>query len=737
MTARRTVFVAVAVLLGGVDADAQSFRRGGTEFTSKRPLSAPDDKPYKVLVTEFLHHGQIRDDGKNVAVYCLRTRAPVPHDVLQLGPGDFCRLAFQTTAGQTAYEVYYGGQPPTEPPPKWTARVGLLLETRKYKDCNLNSADAVREAFDSAEPYGRDYVDAVHHAGNPFSLSAAPFLSRYTGSLHTSAGKYGFLTSSQDCSFLSIDGKAVVSAPGRHGPMYRAKPGSRVDVNLTVGEHKFEYYHAAAGPSAMMVAAWEVSPTDEKPKPTAIPADAFRAGSIGRAEAGFLSMGSAKMMPDFRVEIAGDVPLPDNDEALIGVRLIDASPKALTMRAKVSWDFGDGQTGNQLNADHVYLRPGVYPVAYSLKQGTRTLSITQRINVGRPLLTRKDEPKFHKLDDYLPVLTTYDPRKLDAAALRQLVLAFEAKATALRAPAEEEPPDGPKPSDTTAEDPLPYIEAAVAAGKVAFLEPSAARGAEDLCKLARLVGPMARDELGDSDLAYQIWAAAARKIDVAELRSECALEAADVAVNDLLQGDEAKKLLDAAAAALAGRRDGRLAGRLQQVRGDYYAATGDGKSAREAYAAAEQILSAPGRGGPSAGRRYVERTAWRGAHARSVEEFIRQGQLDRAATRLRRWQREFPTEKIDGYPTLTYARYWAARGKPAQAIAQVEQLQAVAADSPYIDRALVLAADCEVRRGRADRALATLHGLLKDYPGSPLVPEVKKKITQLESPDDM
>jgi hypothetical protein len=37
-----------------------------------------------------------------------------------------------------------------------------------------------------------------------------------------------------------------------------------------------------------------------------------------------------------------------------------------------------------------------------------------------------------------------------------------------------------------------------------------------------------------------------------------------------------------------------------------------------------------------------------------------------------------------------------------------------------------------MRRGRKDRALATLHALLQKYPGSPLVPLVKENIEILE-----
>ena len=49
-------------------------------------------------------------------------------------------------------------------------------------------------------------------------------------------------------------------------------------------------------------------------------------------------------MPDFLLAVTGDVPLPDNDVFLIGVQLRNTTPKALTMKGKLSWDFGDGQT---------------------------------------------------------------------------------------------------------------------------------------------------------------------------------------------------------------------------------------------------------------------------------------------------------------------------------------------------------------------------------------------------------
>ena len=83
-------------------------------------------------------------------------------------------------------------------------------------------------------------------------------------------------------------------------------------------------------------------------------------------------------MPDFTVKIAGDVPLPDDDVPLVGVAFRDASPKALSMQgAKLRWDFGDGQTSTLRDPNHVYLRPGLYPVKLAIRRGGKTLEIDQ------------------------------------------------------------------------------------------------------------------------------------------------------------------------------------------------------------------------------------------------------------------------------------------------------------------------------------------------------------------------
>jgi PKD repeat protein len=728
----------VCVGLWSALAAGQSLRREGTEFNALRMVSIPPGKSFAIVVTQFLHHGEIRDDGRNVAVFPKNNSKPVPMRLLQNGPGDFCRIAFQVIEGQNVYEILYGGEPLKDDAlPPWTADQGLLLETREFKNCNLNNYQSVREAYQSSKRIGSDYVDGVHQADNPFTLKRGPFLSRYSGLLRiATAGTYGFITSSQDCSFLVIDDKPVTEHAGMHPPRHQATPGTRKDIALTAGPHKFEYYHAAAASQAMMLLVWEINPGDAKPKPAVIPPEAFAAAAIGRETAGPATTRTEKLVPDFLPSVEGSVPLPDNETPLVGVRFLDTSPRALAGNSKYHWEFGDGQSSDRSSPDHVYLCPGLYAVKLTIRRGPKPFEVTNRVYIDEPKVT--DPAKLHQLDDYLRVLESYDARALDARSLKQLVLAFQAKVDMLRASSEtadrkaaENPPetrpatDPRRRRDAKAALAEKFVAAAVAAGQVAFAEDSAVRGDEELIQLARIIGPMARDQLGNSQAAAAIWQGAARKITNPELRAECFVEAADIAVNDRSNAAAAKPLLEAATKVLGGDRAGPMANRFFRVWGDYYALTADGKSARKAYTEAEAAVSTR--------KSQAERTAWQGARGRSTEQFLKSGELDRAIVEIRQWQDEFPSDKIAGHLTLSYARYWAGREKYQQAVALAGQLSAVNADSPYADQMQILSARCHVAMGAPEVAVSTLESLVKSDPGSPLIPEVKAQIEKLKS----
>ncbi|MBN1910937.1 MAG: hypothetical protein JW818_14420, partial [Pirellulales bacterium] len=392
----------------------------------------------------------------------------------------------------------------------------------------------------------------------------------------------------------------------------------------------------------------------------------------------------------------------------------------------------DGQTSTRPNPAHVYLHPGVYAVTLSTKHNGRTLSTTNRIEIDRPPRTWQSKEKPHTLDEYLPTLREYDPSKLDGVALRQLVLAYHWKVEQLLASEKRSPktdrkaPSGKKAAkdDPEASDAETYLTRAVDAGQAPFVGSSNAEGDNELFALAKLIGPMARAELGDSKKALAVWTGAARRIGDAKLRAQCQIHAADVAVNDLLDAQRATTWLDAAAKVYGTSSNGEAPSRLARVRGDYHALRGEGPQARADYERAQQALGAD--------RSTARRTALSGAHSRSTEEYLRAGQWARAMAELDAWQTDFPAESIDGYLTLLWARYWSGRQKHAQVVALSERLQAVNPTSPYADRLLLLSARAEASLGRRDRASATLHSLLKDYPGSPLVPEAKELLKEIE-----
>lgn len=716
-------------------AEGQMFRRGGQEFAYLRPIELTASGGATIGVVEFYHHGQIDPQGKNVVV--AAGNDVLPTRVLQLGPGDFCRLAFQITTPRGPFEILYGGSPfPDERRPAWTAQEGLLLEVREYRECNLNSFSSVKQAFESAKPIGADYVQGVFHAGNPFTLVRGPYMSRYTGVIQIpKTGTYGFYTSSQDCSFLLIDGKIVVEAPGRHPPEYRARPDSRKEISLTAGPHQFEYYHVATTEAGIAVAAWEVDPRPGVAAPTAIPADVFRTSAIVRPSVGPPMSPTQRFLPDFRFKILGAVALPDNETPLIVVEFQDASPAPLVSSARLEWDFGDGQTAQGPNVSHVFLRPGLFTIKQTVMRAGRPFEMAQRLWVGEPLTSARDKPL--QLDDVLPVLDTYRPQTLDALSLLQLVQVYLAKADQFLPPPppdtvfpDQEPPPAKTESRGSQLDPKTreserrkFLARAAQVAKDG-IQGGNQSGDLELLALLRLVVPIFRDVFENSADAVSLGLLVLPRLQNDQARAEAHLLVADIFLNDLLQVPESKNHLDRARSLLKDpSKHESLGAWLRRLEGDWFAAQGRGDEALTAYYEAEQLVSTR--------RHEVERTAWRGAHSRSTEQFLRTGELDRAAAQLRAWANEFPSDTVEGYLSLLWGKYWLARKNYDAVTAWADRMLVLNPYSPYIEELLLLSAQADVARNRPDRAKATLESLIKDYPGSPHVGEAKELLQKI------
>jgi tetratricopeptide (TPR) repeat protein len=590
-------------------------------------------------------------------------------------------------ARQHLYKIDYGGQGVPLKPPAWTSSAGLLLETRSWRNCDLNSLTSLREAMRSAPPYGRGFVPAVFHRYNPFWPDPEPFLSEYRGTLRiTRPGLYRFFTSSQDASFLLIDGREVVAAPGEHGPVGDARFAGT--ITLSSGPHAFQYVHAAAGPDACMVAAWQ-PPGSRQPEP--IPPEAFDSQAIAR-----LPAVAVQHPREYAVEIAGEVPLAGGDLPLIRTQFRLVSTRATSSRVRAHWDFGDGQTSSQTDPVHIYLHPGLYTVTMKVPGLAGSSAVTNRVPVHRALVFTDAADPADTLASYLPIIAQYNPAKLDSTGLLQLVRALDQAGSPARA---------------------------ARAGQAGLLDRRRPGDSTSERDVARLVGSLLRDRVDDPEAALGFWQQAAQLLRPGPWKAECEIEAADLALHDLLRAEAARTLLDSATARLHQGDDAGLSSRLSRAWGDWYARSGDRPSARAAYARAMATRDTR--------RPAVEQDAWRGALSRSTEEFLRAHALDRARSELRRWQDEYPLDKIEGYLTLLQARCWAARGKFPQAIAMAADLRAINPDSPYADRLVFLAAECQEKLGRTEGARAGYHALLTDYPGSPLVGDARQRLAQL------
>jgi len=661
---------------------------GGDEngLTYQRRVQVPQAAAVpEVVVTEFFTHGELDEKARGLAVFDGRLN-PVPWRVLQVGPGDFCRVAFQTVPKERLYKICYGAKGRTTKSPDWTSSAGLLLETRRWRNCDLNNPASLREAFGSSNPYGRGFVASVFHRFNPFWPDPEPFLSEYRGTLQISRpGLYRFFTSSQDASFLLIDAKQVVAAPGWHGPVGDAR--FKGEIDLSAGPHAFQYVHAAAGPDACMVAAWE-PPGTVKPEP--IPPEAFASDRIA-----LLPALGVKHPREFAVDTAGEVPLSESDLPLIRAQFRLVTARGSTSRPRAHWDFGDGQTSSQTDPLHIYLHPGIYTVSMKAAGDVDSQAIVDRVPIHRPLVLADESHPPDKLGPYLALAEKYNPAKLDSTGLLQLIRAFEEAGLAVRA---------------------------VKAGQAGILAEREPMDSESAIAAVRMVSGMLHDRFDDPQGALAFLEGSLKVLRPEAWKAECEIRAADLALHDLLAPQAARKLLDSATARLGTGGDADVSSRLYRVWGDWHARKGDKAAARAAYARAMAAIGTR--------RSVVEQDAWRGAHSRSAEEFLRDKALDRARAELQQWQDEYPIDKIEGYLTFLQARYWAARAKFPQAIALASDLVAVNSDSPYADRLAFLAAECDDKLGRHERARAGYQALLTDYPGSPLVTQAKQKLGQ-------
>jgi len=704
-------FVAL-ILFAPLHASAQKVRWWNKQWTCRRKVEvqAPKSKyeGEEVGYVEFRTGGYMQVDGRDLRV--VAGRDVMPHKAIQIGPGDFAKVAFRLTEGVKTYYVYYGNDKAKPPADNWEPKRGLLLEVRQYRGPGFQTWAQMQQSLERAKSLvmGRMFVPNVFLGYNPFG-ETKNCLSIYTGWLAIpSQGDYIFATTSDDASFLFVDDKLVASWPGTH----RAVPyAARFEVvrAMKPGLHKFAYYHAQAIDRAAAVAAWIPPWKIKKPPPPdgrrnraarmqwmkrnkfeVIPASAFP--PVAKGVLKDYAIRGSKLAPDFAAENVGEVMV--GGDYIQRLKFTDTSPRVrgyavVTQR----WDFGDGNTMTGSPVEHVYLRDGDYKVTLTLATAAHHFSVTQTVHVTRNW-ERQIRPSPDKAKGYLPILSKYDFENMPPEYVVIAARYF---------------------------DELGQQETVVRLCRAALSKANAIP-IDRQYEMALLLKDVAKDA-ETARMAIQAFHTIEAKSRDMRRQAAAALAAGEMGLNVLHRPDLAEKEFSRVATKYASADRDTLRHALVGL-GDVYREKGNYEKAKECYGKASEIRT---------GREEFRKMAVQiGAYSRAVDNYLRDGKLDDAENFLDAWEWEFPAERLRGYSSLLRGKLLAAQGDPRGAARALEGLALVNPRSPYAAECLMLAAKCYLKTGDRKKAAAVLRQVVAEYKDSPLNPDAVKKLKGLK-----
>jgi len=701
MPVRDVVFPCLAFLFAvamAAPAAADSAPWMSPEWTVRRvvEVKAEGGRPSAndVAVCAFFTGGQAKPDASDVRL-AVGGRQLVNHRLLQVGPGDFVRLAFETTGAESRYYIYYGN-PKADPPKPWEPPRGVLLEARRWPGGPAPEKFAqLQAAWGKAKPLGADFVSHVSFGFNPFAESDTPAIFHYTGWLVVrEAGTYKVDLSTNGASWLLIDGKDVVWWPGAHPPSghaRRARP-----VALALGAHRLDFWNANDAGPMTTVAAWQL------PKGggfEAIPAKAFL--PVVQAALVETDVAGEKLVADFFADNAGESWWPDQYAVRMRFKNLTkgaAAPQptkgaAAPRIGRAEWSFGDGQTSELPNPLHVYLAPGEYTVTLKQTLAAATSTFRTRIRVERSWWKQTD-PGVESLAKYADEAAKYDLPKLDLRNLTLAVSLFHHEAR---------------------NEPL-----AAAAMELALKRPGVEPG--EVYRVGLLLGQALR-ALGKPQEAVAAYRQLEDRVKAPPFKANFAVQIGETLLKDLHRWEEAEKEYQRVLKTFATSGMEEVLRRANIGIGDIRRHRGDGDKARQAYgaAAAKKVSAAP----PN------EQAVRVGTLARYVEEYTREKQWEWALKFIDEWAWEFPKDKLEGNWSLLKASALVAKGDREAALLEAGDLLAANPASAYAVRLLMLSAECHVAKGETDKARLLLQSAVEDYPEDPQQDAAKKRLAAL------
>ena len=680
-------FGVALLMLSAGSAAAEAAGWWNLSYRYRREVTIPPVKPtglggYEIAVVTMPTGGLCSPDGKDLRV-ATSTGREVACRVLMTGPGDLARIAFAVYPGVTKYYVYYGNDKPT-PRKKLDIRRGVLQEVWEYAGGTANSFAQAQDVLNKAGKLcGRGFRSGMFQGHNPFAPQNR-IVSVFTGwFVCKEADTYEMVCTAQGASFLHIDDKLVYSAGGWRGVDRRVRQGSK--VTLSAGLHKMTLHHICVRGNPVTMVAWRKA--GQKPKPGQRIFHLFGANmftGVTTASAGPMKKYGVAVDVDFVPVHAGEAFMEDRYFQRYSFKALMVGRRSAKPNWK--WNFGDGDTSDKPEVEHIYLKPGWYTVTLTSKTHIGQVKRTNRIYVIRPW-DRVTQGHIDSIKGYAKIVAGYDFEALRSDLVAEAVLLLKRAGmteTILLAGTAFIKRDKAEPAEVRTVVPL-YADVLTSRGEPAAAVKALLRGTKmtdngDVhVELLARAGRAQLDEVGDVDGAMKLFTLVVDRYEKASLSKW--IEDAKFGVAD-----------------------------VWRARGDY-------EKAKDAYEKVRVRTRAP-----------TAAVLHRGDLAMHIESYTRQRDFAAAEDYLKRWQRAFPLDKIEGYWSLLRVNLSMARKQYASAAREAEILTRVNRKSNYGANLLMIAAEAYGKLGQEKQAVEALKRVVAEYPESSLAAEAARKL---------
>lgn len=599
----------------------------------------------------FISNGKHKADGSDIRVVTAAGRVTRSR-IVSVGPADEIELVFDTVKGVRDYYVYFANP---NPPKVEDAvnKAALLMEMRAWTGQGVDKIEDLPAAFNASKvAIGQTMLQRAYLGMNPFGPQDRT-VSKLSGRLFAPIdGEYVFAVAADDRGGLFLDGKPAVFARYPSGD-------SRFQdrIYLKRGWHEFTFYHvnmSAEGPFGVF---WHRPDMD---KLEIIGRESF--GLMAAAQVGPLEQVNRPLTADFTDEYKGETFYAGNYSHRLAFALRTSFPQ--TDRVQCHWDFGDGQTADGNELEHVFLTSGVYPVTLTTKVGQLSDAQTFRVSVDRDW-QRADRPATDELGMYSRMVGTYDISRIPTGELPWALLLH------------------------------------LRAGSMDAVDPVAQRLAKTPQHPSRVLAVKALEELqqdwpkrGRLSHTTDVWRAVPADSD---LQPWAACE-----LTELLawwQGDVAGALKAIEPFAKADDRTRRVYGQLLVLNGR----VAEGRKVLEALPSPVNL---------------AKQAAVSGAMARTTEFHITEGRWEDGEEAWDKWQSQFPASFLEGHSMLLRVQLMALR-KSKAAATLAEAFANAVPQSPYspqlLEKASKLLAEADPAKSKSLREL-----LKQRYPEDPL-----------------